>query len=390
VHRARSGHPRVRSTPARAGVTLAVVVALLAVAGCRTYQATPSAWKLPVGYVKGPVVAGRAGIAPGVGILSESAAEETATLDAIAATGAGWTTLDIDWGAIQADGPLAYRWERTDRTVLNMHGRGLAVIGVIAYSPAWARGASCPPQEVHCLPANPADYARFAQAAAARYGTFASNPWLRGSVTHWQIWNEPNHQPYAQPKPSLGDYTALLKASYAAIKGADPAATVITGGTAPAPDAPDHTDYQPVTWLRGLYARGAKGSFDAVGHHPAAYPFNPLEPHDWNAYTQTLALHAVMTERGDGAKKVWGTEIGAPSGTADRALTEAKQAQWVHDYHLGWNTILAGLTGPLIWMPLRDAGTDLSAREQNMGLLRRDRSAKPSYSMYRWIMIAGV
>jgi hypothetical protein len=343
-----------------------------------------------VGYITGSHVAGRAGIAPGVGILTGSEIEQAATLDAIAATGARWTTLDIDWGAIQAGGPTSWRWEFTDRIVLNMHLRGLKVIGVIAYSPAWARGPTCPPGEVHCLPVNPADYARFAQAAAQRYGTNAPNGMLRGSVTHWQIWNEPNHLPYAQPKPNLDDYTALLKASYPAIKGADPDATVITGGTAPAPDAADHTDYQPETWLRGLYARGAKNFFDAVGHHPAAYPFNPLEPHDWNAYTQTLVLHEVMTARGDGAKKVWGTEIGAPSGTNERALTEARQAQWVRDYHLGWNTMLGGITGPLIWMPLRDAGTDLAAREHNMGLVRRDWSQKPSYLMYRFIMAVGV
>ena len=97
-----------------------------------------------------------------------------------------------------------------------------------------------------------------------------------------------------------------------------------------------------------------------------------------------------MTENGDGAKKVWGTEIGAPSGTDERALTEAEQAQWVRDYHLGWNTMLGAITGPLIWMPLRDAGTDLGARDQNMGLLRRDRSEKPSYVAYRMIMAAGV
>jgi hypothetical protein len=182
----------------------------------------------------------------------------------------------------------------------------------------------------------------------------------------------------------------MLKSAYTGIKWVDPSATVVTGGTAPAPDAADGTDYQPATWLKGLYARGAKRYFDAVGHHPAAYPFNPLEPHSWNAYTQTQVLHDVMASHNDGAKKVWGTEIGAPTGTGERVLTERQQAQWVYDYYIGWNTILAPITGPLIWMPLRDAGTDPTRRTDNMGLVHHDRTPKPAYNTFYFIMATGV
>ena len=344
-----------------------------------------------VGTVSGTDVRARAGLAPGVGILWESDADQTRELDAIAATGAKWTTLDVDWNSIQGDGPQSFRWDRAmDRAVLNMRAHGLTILGVAAYSPPWARGASCPAGELHCLPANPDDYARFMAAAAQRYGSQSANPLLRGSITSWQIWNEPNHQPYAEPKPSLDAYTALLKAAYRSIKFVDPHATVVTGGTAPAPDAADGSDYQPETWLKGLYARGAKGSFDAVGHHPANYPGNPLEPHPWNAYTNTTKLHDIMTMYGDGAKKVWGTETAAPTGTSSQALTEAKQAEHLRDYYLGWNTQLRGITGPLIWMPLRDAGTDRAARDENMGLVHRDYSPKPSYTMFKLAMAAGV
>ena len=97
-----------------------------------------------------------------------------------------------------------------------------------------------------------------------------------------------------------------------------------------------------------------------------------------------------MAAHGDGAKKVWGTEIAAPTGTGDRVLTEAQQAQWVRDYYLGWNTELRSITGPLIWMPLRDAGTDAAAREDNMGLIHRNRVPKPGYDAFRFIMALGV
>ena len=99
---------------------------------------------------------------------------------------------------------------------------GLTIIGVAAYSPPWARGPSCPPGELHCLPANPDDYGRFMMAAADRYGSRSANPLVRGTVTNWQIWNEPNHQEFSQPKPNLDVYTAMLKSAYAGIKSVDP------------------------------------------------------------------------------------------------------------------------------------------------------------------------
>lgn len=372
-----------------AGV-LVVGLALVGVVAIRSSRAPSTRWRLPIGTVGGPEVRSRAGLAAGVEILWESDAAQARDFDAIAATGAKWTTLDVDWNSIQGDGPESFRWDRAmDRAVLDARTHGLTIIGVAAYSPPWARGPECPPDEVHCLPADPQAYARFVTAAAARYGNRAPAPLLRGAITTWQIWNEPNHQEYAQPKPDLDRYAAMLRAAYVGIKTADPDATVITGGTAPAPDAADGTDYQPATWLRGLYARGARGSFDGVGHHPYAFPFNPLDPQPWNAYTQTTTLHDVMARHGDGAKLIWGTEIGAATGTDPEALSEAEQAQWVRDYYLGWNTKLRGITGPLVWMPVRDTGTDRAAKWDNTGLLRHDHTPKPAYGAYRAVMRHG-
>ena len=187
------------------------------------------------------------------------------------------------------------------------------------------------------------------------------------------MWNEPNHRPYSMPKPDPDKYAAMVKSAYAAIKAVDPEAIVLTGGTAPAPDAPDGSDYEQATWLRMLYDRGAGGSFDGVANHPYAYPFSPLTDKEWNAYRQTEFLHDIMAAHGDGAKKVWGTEMGAPTGTQAKDLTEAGQAQAVRDYYQGWwNGRFRAFTGPLIWFRLRDEGTNPA--DQNFGLLRRDRS----------------
>jgi hypothetical protein len=390
-HRAPRGS-FLRSWRTRAGLVLVVAVTLVA-AGCvKQYKPTLHSWSLPSATVKGPDVAKRAGLAAGVEVLWESDADQNADFAAIAATGAKWTTLDIDWNSIQGDGPDSWRWDRaTDRAVLNARAHGLSIIGVASYSPPWARVSGCASgDEAHCLPADPNSYGRFMMAAAARYGSRSDIPVLRGSVTTWQIWNEANHQEFTRPKPNIDVYTAMLKSAYPAIKALDPSATVIAGGFAPAPDSADGTEYQPATFLEGMYDRGAKHYFDAIGHHPYAYPYNPLEPKTWNAYTQTVVLHTIMAQHGDDAKKVWGTEVGAPTGTDSRALSESKQAQWVHDYYLGWNTLYRSFTGPLVWLSVRDSGTNLGERGQNMGLVRHNRILKPGYLAMQMMTVAGV
>ena len=382
-----------RFTALRVGRSWVGLIALLSTVvivatGCMVkYTGQPPRLRV----VSGTEVASRAGMSAGPELLWESDDEQNADLAGITESGATWVEIDVDWNSIQGDGPFSFRWDRAmDRVVLNARAHGLNILGMAAYSPPWARGPSCPAGELHCLPANPDDYGRFLTAAAQRYGTQSAIPLLRGTITSWQVWNEPNHQEFSQPKPDLDVYTAMLKSAYAGVKFADPAATVITGGTAPAPDAADGTDYQPETWLRGLYARGAGGSFDAVGHHPYAFPFNPLEVQTWNSFLNTERLHNVMVINGDGAKKVWGTEMGAPTGTDNGVLTEAQQAQWVYDYYFGWNTMFRSFTGPLVWMQLRDSGTNLAQKWQNLGLQHGNRQPKPAYGAFQQVMANGV
>jgi hypothetical protein len=375
---------------------VAAVAALMAVAtvgatGSPVAAATTPPSTTPGGTLVTTDIGARAGISVGSGVLWESDAQQAADLDAIAASGAKWFAFDLDWNHIQYDGPNNWHWNAaTDRLVLAARARGLTLMGMAAYSPPWARGPECPPNELHCLPRNPNDYARFVAAAAARYGTKSTDPRLRGSVTSWSLWNEPNHQEFSIPRPDPARYTAMLKASYPAIKAADPSATVITGGTSPAPNLPDGTEIGPEQWLRDLYANGARGSFDAVGHHPYMFPTNPLEAHPWNAFTQTQYIYNVMVENGDGAKKIWATEAGAPTGTDPEAITEAQQSQWVHDYYQGWNTTFRAFTGPLIWFQLRDSGTNIADRWQNLGLEHKDGTPKPGYAAYQQVMRTGV
>jgi hypothetical protein len=153
----------------------------------------------------------------------------------------------------------------------------------------------------------------------------------------------------------------------------------------------------PVSFLRGIYANGGRGFFDAVSHHPYSFPCSPLVSASWNAFTQTQYLHDVMVQNNDGGKKIWGTESGAPTAVntgpcaagPNVSVTEAQQAQWVDDYFTGWYKNFGSFTGPLIWFQIRDNGTNPTSFDDHFGLLRRDFSPKPAYGEFRRLVAAG-
>lgn len=149
--------------------------------------------------------------------------------------------------------------------------------------------------------------------------TIAQHYSAEGNHT-FEILNEPNMYLTA------ANYTALLQAAYTNIHAADSSATVISGGM-----APDGGIKEPYTYLSDMYTAGASGYMDAVGDHPYAYPntpntndptYNPWQylPMGWPTSScanigASACLSSIMAAHGDGSKKIWITEFGAPTGT---------------------------------------------------------------------------
>jgi len=310
-----------------------------------------------------------AGFSPGGPLLWESDGDLARDLDAMAGTGARWLRVDFDWPSIEPS-PGAFSWAATDRVVREAQARGFGIIALPAYTPAWARPAGTTDKHP---PSQPADFAAFVRAAALRFAP--------SGVKVWEVWNEPNTTSFWEPRPDAAAYATLLREAAAAVRGIDASTTVLSGGLSPAVDASDGSQIAPVTFLQRLYAAGGGPSFDSVGIHPYSYPALPLDPTTaaWNTLVRLPLLYAVMVANGDGAKKVWATEYGAPT-AGSGAVSEARQVQMVtaaYTAFAAWPW-----TGPMLWYSLRDQGTDPGDREDHFGLIRRDFTPKPAMAAF--------
>jgi hypothetical protein len=203
--------------------------------------------------------------------------------------------------------------------VLAAAGAGLDVLALIVRSPTWAARH---PGQPFSSPRDPADYAVFAKVLVARYGPggtlWAEHPEVGARpVRAWQVWNEPNLAVYWTEQPFMRGYARLLGATYAAIKQADPGATVVMAGLAN------------FSWrdLARLFAKGAtKLRFDAAAVHPfSGRPSNAVKIVGLN--------REVLNRNGARRKPIWLTELTWSSAKGKKAkltknweTTEAGQA----------------------------------------------------------------
>jgi len=307
--------------------------------------------------------AGGYGIAAGGGFETQSDANRKREVDGYVAIGVKWVRLDFDWAQIEQYGKGQWRWTSQDAAVTSLRSRGISVLGALVYTPPWARAAGT---DKFYPPRNAADYADYVKKVVARYAP--------QGVKHWEIWNEPNWQAFWKPCPDPARYAALLKVAYAAIKSVDPTATVLMGGMAPAPTNGCSFNARP--FLRTLYEQGSKPFFDAVSYHPyynASAPPGGTNNTPWTQmYLKTLPtgnLRSIMEANGDGAKKIWGTETGAPIDE----VSEATQASLLKQAFTAWNSY--PWAGPLFIFAYRNL--------EHYGLVRSDWSRRPAWYTYQ-------
>jgi hypothetical protein len=324
------------------------------------------------------------GIAAGSSLEYMNTNSVDAYLQSIKDLGVDWVRFDVDWSVVQESGPNSFNWAPFDAIVAGLNKYGLKGLGILDYTPVWARSNECVNTN-KCSPADPADFGTFAAAAAARYAPLG--------LHDWEIWNEPNTTNFWQPDSNPTQYVAILKAAYTSIKVVDPTATVITGGLAPASSV--NGNLSMIDFLKAIYEQHAEGYFDAVAVHPYSFPFLPSSSRTTNPWNQLESLHQVMASNNDGRKQIWITEYGAPTnghyGVGSNGVTVPKgridhitsslQAQMVTDAVSLYKTY--SWMGPFFWYSYQDTSTVTTTDQNFFGLVDAHGNKKLAYYAYQ-------
>jgi hypothetical protein len=226
-----------------------------------------------------------------------------------------WIKHQIEWKEYEPS-KGQYQWESIDYIVDTAHAAGLNILLSTVKAPAWARGGRV---EEDGPPVNYDDYGDFMGAMAQRYC---------GRVQAYEIWNEQNlrREWNTGRNLSASEYVELLHVAYERIKAVCPSTIVVSGGPTPVGYTSD-TAIDDFQYLREMYQAGLKNYSDAVGIHPSGFN-NPPDWHYPPPYSEqgdsdsfrgnrqfyflnTIeGYHNIMTQSGDGDRKLWATEFG--------------------------------------------------------------------------------
>lgn len=296
-------------------------------------------------------------------------------LDRAAEAGVGWVRIDFVWAAVEPE-PGIERWRAYDEIAAAASARGLAVLAIVAYTPAWATDGP----EFSGVPRQVADWSDFCYRAADRY---------RGAIDHWEIWNEPNLRRFWSG--SRSEYVErILRPAAQAIRAANPEAKI--GGPALAHHVGDGRDWH--GWLLDVL-RDAGDELDFLTHHAydledpagvlrrltAATPFG-RDPARWGELEPSLRE---VLEWAGFDRPVWLTETGWVTSRRD----ESRQADHYAHFLDLW---LAGGEDPA-W-PARvffyELVDDPDPSVPKYGLLRPSGRRKPAFGVLRDFVAAHV
>lgn len=281
--------------------------------------------------------------------------------------------LMIPWAGVE---PILGQldWSLVDKTVNAAAAMNMSIIAFVNATPPWAMSQGGLP--LSSRPSDPDAYGNFMTKVATRY---------KGKISAYEIWNEPNAVFFYSPAPDPAGYTDLLKSAYPRIKAVDPDATVIGGVVGAVVDFGSWS-INPVRFIAGMHAAGAKGNFDALSFHP--YNYN-LKFSDGmlianSPVLQLVQMRQVMIDNGDEGKRIWATEYGEPTSV----VNETTQAAYLKDIYTKWQEM--PYTGPLMVYTTRDRKTGSNQADATVGLYRSDWTPKPAAAELAATIAAGV
>lgn len=284
-------------------------------------------------------------------------------LDKAVAAGLTLVRMDLQWEAVEING----KWDFTyySNIANELAKRNVKILWILDYGHKDHGGTGTAPLTT----ANQAAYAEFARRAAA---TFKGR-----NVIGFEIWNEPNWQPF-WPNPDPAAYARLLGVTVDAMRTADPAVKITTGGVA-------DTDFD---YVMNVLRSGKASKVNAIGLHP----YRKSGPETFAAQLPTFK--GMMQAVGLNAE-IWDTEWGysayrdigdvATYGNGLDARAMRRQAVLTVRKAL---TQIAINTPVSILYDLVNDGTDPLNREHNFGLLKADLSDKPAMVAMRSLYAA--
>ncbi|MEW6578482.1 MAG: LysM peptidoglycan-binding domain-containing protein [Chloroflexota bacterium] len=234
-------------------------------------------------------------------------------IQAASALDVAWVKQQIEW-AVYEPNAGSINWAPLDEMVNAMDAAGFNILLSVSSAPGWARDSD----QEKGPPTDYQTYANFIGQLAQRY---------KGKVDAYEVWNEQNlRREWNNPRGiSAASYVELLRLAYTAIKNADSAALVVTGGLAPTGFNDGVNAIDDRVYLRQMYAAGAAEWSDAIGAHPNGWANPPdstccrnnrpavpaWDDHPSFFFKQTLAdYRQIMVENGDSGTFIWPTEFG--------------------------------------------------------------------------------
>jgi hypothetical protein len=175
-----------------------------------------------------------------------------------------WVKQRFEWRNIEGKNKGNFEWSEPDRIVDAISQTDLKIVARVDDQPQWASSRIQWPG--YGPPDNLNDWTDFLTALASRY---------KGRIQAYEVWNEPNlDREWGGSTPSADAYTTMLKASYQAIKAADPQALVISAGMSPTTTNNEHA-IPDMLFIQKMYEDGARDYFDILGVHAAGWKADP-------------------------------------------------------------------------------------------------------------------
>ena len=275
------------------------------------------------------------------------------------------------WATVQPDSPETWDWTVYDRIFAAARARGLEVILEPSAAPCWAHPETeCPPGLAPEPPnvLHERQWQEFIRRALVRYDNIAAV----------EVWNEPNVSSFWLGGPDPARYTAVLQATYTAVKSVRPDLPVLFGGVAAfTPNAPLERGY--IDFLRKAYAAGAGGYFDALALHPYPVPYNRPDYRE-----RVLGVIARAREVARQAQHItipiWITEEGLTTAGPGAVSEKAQASRFGALYKL-----LARVPRlPVVVLHRYFDQPGAGNPENGFGVVRPDLSEKPAYAVTQW------